>query len=103
MYDTLNPNRLDALGMLAPAAMKAFDDFETAALADGAVPVKYKHLMAVAVALSTPCTDCLKTHEQAARQAGATDQELAETTCVAAALRARAAVSHGVVLVGNSK
>jgi len=101
MYDPSNLNRLPALGKLAPAAMKAFGALDAAAMADGAIPVKYKELMAVAVALTTQCPYCLEVHEAAARKAGATDDELAETTFVAAALRAGAAVTHGTHLVGK--
>ena len=49
-----------------------------AAVVDGAIPVKYKELIAVGVA----------------RKAGATDAELTEAAMVAAALRAGAAVTR---------
>ena len=51
--------------------------------------------MAVAVALTTQCVYCIEFHTQKAKKAGATEQELAETTLVAAALRAGGAVAHG--------
>jgi AhpD family alkylhydroperoxidase len=90
-----NLTKLKKMGELAPAAMKAFQAFDAAALADGAIPVKYKELMAVAVALTTQCPYCIEIHGRKARQAGATEAELAETTFVAAALRAGAAITHG--------
>ena len=101
MYNASNLDRLPNFGALAPRAMKAFGDLNAAAMADGAIPVKYKELIAIAVALTTQCPYCLEVHEAAARKAGATDQELAETTFVAAALRAGAAVTHGTHLVGK--
>jgi AhpD family alkylhydroperoxidase len=62
---------------------------------DGAVPPKYRELIAIGVALTTQCAYCLETHVEAARAAGATRQEVAETTFLAAALRAGGAVAHG--------
>jgi AhpD family alkylhydroperoxidase len=75
--------------------MKAFWAFDQAALADGAIPAKYKELMAVAVALTTQCPYCIEIHSKKARETGATEQEMAEVVAVAAALRAGAAITHG--------
>lgn len=95
MYDMTNLKKFTKLGELAPEAFKAFLAFDKAAVADGAIPVKYKELMAVAVALTTQCPYCIEIHSTKAREAGATEKELAETTLVAAALRAGAAMTHG--------
>jgi AhpD family alkylhydroperoxidase len=95
MYDRNNLTRFEKLGQLAPEAFTAFVAFDQAAVKDGAIPVKYKELMAVAVALTTQCPYCIDIHARKAKQAGATEQELAETTLVAAALRAGAAMTHG--------
>lgn len=99
MYDMKNLTKLKALGELAPEAFKAFMAFDAAALKDGAIPVKYKELMAVAVALTTQCPYCIEIHARRAKEAGATEEELAETTLVAAALRAGAAMTHGTHVV----
>ena len=98
MYDMNNMKKLPALGAKAPDAWRTFKDFDKAALADGAIPRKYKELMAVAVALTTQCAYCIEIHGQAARKAGATDAELAEVTFVAAALRAGGAITHATHL-----
>jgi AhpD family alkylhydroperoxidase len=52
--------------------------------------------MAVAVALTTQCIYCIEIHTKRAREAGATEQELAEVVAVAAALRAGGAIAHGL-------
>lgn len=101
MYDMANMKKLPILGAKAPKAWEAFVAFDQAALADGAIPKKYKELMAVAVALTTQCPYCLAIHKDAAIKAGVTEQELAEVTFVAAALRAGAAVTHGTHLIGG--
>jgi AhpD family alkylhydroperoxidase len=98
MYDMKNILKLSVLETKAPEAWQAFAAFDKAALKDGAIPAKYKELMALAVALTTQCPYCLEIHRQKAVKAGATEAELAEVTLVAAALRAGAAVTHGTYL-----
>ena len=94
MYSKANLTKLKKLDALAPDVMKAFWAFDKAAVAAGAIPVKYKELIAVAVALTTQCPYCIEIHSSNARKAGATEAELAEAAMVAAALRAGAAVTH---------
>jgi AhpD family alkylhydroperoxidase len=96
MYDMKHLTKLKKLGELAPDGFKGFMAFDEAAFKDGAVPLKYKELMAVAVALTTQCPYCIEIHTKKAKKAGATEQELAETTLVAAALRAGGAITHGL-------
>jgi AhpD family alkylhydroperoxidase len=69
-------------------------------MADGVVPKKYKELIALAVALTTQCPYCLEIHRKAAEAAGCSQQEIAETAMVAAALRAGGAVTHATHLLG---
>jgi AhpD family alkylhydroperoxidase len=94
MYKKENLAKLKKMDSLAPQAMKAFWAFDQAAVAEGAIPVKYKELIAVAVALTTQCPYCIDIHSANARKAGATDAEIAEAAIVAAALRAGASVTH---------
>ncbi len=87
--------KLSALSNLKPDSMAAFGAFDAAVMKDGALSNKTKELIAVAVALTTQCQYCLTIHTEFAKKAGATDEELAEVTFVAAALRAGAAITHG--------
>lgn len=80
---------------LAPDAFRAFLDFDKKAFAAGALPVKTKELMAVAIAQITQCPWCIEAHTQRATTAGASEAELAEVTFVAMAMAAGAAWSHG--------
>lgn len=100
MYDMSQMKKLKRFGDLAPAAWKAFQAFDAAALADGAIPAKYKELMAVAVAMTTQCPYCIEIHAVKAKKAGATEPEIAETALLAAALRAGGAVTHGTHALG---
>lgn len=95
MYNMSNLAKLKTLDAGAAAAMKAFRAFDKAAMAEGAIPVKYKELMALAVAFTTQCPYCIEIHSGKAREAGATDAEITEVVIIAAALRAGAAITHG--------
>jgi AhpD family alkylhydroperoxidase len=94
MYSKQNLAKIKEMDSLAPEVMKAFWAFDKAAVAEGAIPVKYKELIAVAVALTTQCPYCIDIHANNARKVGATDAELVEAGMVAASLRAGAAVTH---------
>jgi AhpD family alkylhydroperoxidase len=95
MYDMKNLAKMKDIAANAPEAMKAFIAFDKAAMAEGAIPVKYKELMALAVGFTTQCPYCIEIHAGRARAAGVTEQEIAEAVLVAAALRAGGAVTHG--------
>lgn len=94
MYNKENLTKIKTMNEAAPEAMKAFWAFDKLALAEGEIPVKYKELIAVAVAVTTQCPYCIDIHSANARKAGATDTEIVEATIVAAALRAGGAITH---------
>ena len=95
MYDLNNLAKMKTLAANAPEAMNAFVAFDKAALADGAIPRKYKELMALAVAFTTQCPYCIDIHANSARELGTSEKEIAEAVLVAAALRAGGAITHG--------
>ena len=94
MYDMRNLAKFPRLGELAPEGFKAFVAFDQIAYQDGAIPAKYKELMAIAVALTTQCPYCIAIHTKQARKLGVTDEELGEAAIVAAAIRAGGAMAH---------
>jgi AhpD family alkylhydroperoxidase len=98
MFDMKNLQQFKKLDEGAPDAMKAFWAFDKAAFAAGEVSVKNKELIAIAVALTTQCAYCIELHMKRAREAGASDAELAETAMVAAAIRAGGALTHATHL-----
>src|SRR6187431_1346254 len=95
MYQKENLAKLKKMDALAPEVMKAFWAFDKAAVAEGAIPKKYKELIAVAVALTTQCPYCIELHVERARKLDASDAEIAEAVLAAAALRAGSSVTHG--------
>lgn len=101
MYNKEHLTGLKKMNQLAPEVMKAFWEFDRLAVADGAIPFKYKELIAVAVALTTQCPYCIDIHNANARRAGATDAEITEAAMIAAALRAGASVTHATHALSN--
>jgi AhpD family alkylhydroperoxidase len=98
MYDMKNLGRLKKLDELAPDSMQQLSNFDTAVFREGALSGVHKQLIAVAVALTTQCPYCLELHAKAARDAGASDEQLAEAALVAAAIRAGGAITHATHL-----
>lgn len=94
MYDMKNLRRLKQLDNNAAEGMQAFWAFDKAAFAEGVLSVQSKQLIALGVAMTTQCPYCIALHTKAARDAGATDAQLAETAVVAAAIRAGGAITH---------
>jgi AhpD family alkylhydroperoxidase len=94
-------NDLKLLGQmrrLAPADYEAWLGLNNiVGREDGAVPRKYRELIAVAVACTTQCPYCIEAHAAAAKAAGATREEVVEAAFVAAALRAGGAATHGAM------
>lgn len=82
-----------------PDVLAAFNAFNGAVFAaEGReIPLKYRELIALAVAITTQCVYCIDGHTNAAVKAGATEAELAETAWVASALKAGGAYAHGRV------
>ncbi len=84
---------------LAPNQQAAFDAFGKAVFAEGALPAKFKQIVAVAVAHVTQCPYCINGHTKAALRAGATSQELMEAIWVAAEMRAGGAYAHSTLML----
>jgi AhpD family alkylhydroperoxidase len=97
-HDPSDLKLLSELKTLAPEEFKGFVALDAiVGKDDGAIPRKYRELIALAVACTTQCPYCLDVHTRNAKRAGATRQEVAEAAFLAAALRAGAAVTHGTL------
>lgn len=99
MYDIKQLHKLNKLNETTPNAMAKFQALNDAVFAEGALSEKIKELIAVGVALSRQCIYCIKIHKKNAKNAGATEQELAEAMFVAAAIGAGAVVTHDTHII----
>src|SRR5512138_2324818 len=97
-HDVADLRLLKEMKALAPSDFEAWLNLDKiVGRTDGAIPRKYRELIAVAVAVTTQCPYCIEAHTKAAKAAGATREELVEASFVAAALRAGGAAMHGTM------
>ena len=89
---------LKEMGKLAPTEFNAWLALDKiVAREDGAIPRKYRELIALGVAFTTQCPYCIEVHTKGAKTAGASREEVAESSLIAAALRAGGAATHGAM------
>src|SRR5215475_4851704 len=89
---------LKEMGKLAPTEFNAWLALDKiVGRDDGAIPRKYRELIALGVAFTTQCPYCIEVHTKAAKAAGASAQEVTESAFIAAALRAGGAATHGTM------
>jgi AhpD family alkylhydroperoxidase len=89
---------LKEMGKLAPTEFKAWVALQNiVGREDGAIPRKYRELIALGVAFTTQCPYCIEAHTKAAKAAGASREEITESSMIAGALRAGGAVTHGAM------
>ena len=74
---------LDSFRTLQPEAAKGFTALHHGTMKAGALTGKQKELIALAIGVSSRCTDCIGFHVRAAIRLGATREEVAEAAGVA--------------------
>ena len=82
------------LAELKGDVLDAFGQFNSKAFAAGALSVREKELIAVAAAHITRCPYCIEGHTKKAKEAGVTEEEIAEAIFVAVAMSAGASLAH---------
>ena len=92
--DWAKTQSVETLAQLTPEVFDKFVQFENAVYEPGALSAKFKELLAVGITHVTQCDACITYHTHKAKQAGATDEEVAEAVWVAMSLRAGAALGH---------
>lgn len=75
--------RLAQLGKELPGPMSGFARLHKKAVEDGALAMKVKEMMALAISIVVGCDGCIAYHVHDAVKAGASRQELLETIGVA--------------------
>src|ERR1700739_2555970 len=99
-HDPADLRLLKEMSKLAPTEFTAWLNLDKIVGREGgAIPRKYRELIALAVACTTQCPYCLDVPTRAAKRAGASREEVVEAALLAAALRAGAAVTHGALAV----
>ena len=96
LYKASYFSRLKEFSKLNGDVFSSFVDFDTKSMKEGALSVKEKELIAVAVAHTTGCPYCIDIHTKGAKRANASKEEVAESIMVATALKAGSALAHSV-------
>ena len=97
-HDPADLRLLKEMGKLAPAEFNAWLNLDKiVSREDGAIPRKYRELIALAVACTTQCPYCIEVHTKAAKAAGASREEIVESSLLSAALRAGGSATHGAM------
>ncbi|MEK7794797.1 MAG: carboxymuconolactone decarboxylase family protein [Candidatus Hydrogenedentota bacterium] len=94
-YMTLQNAATDTLG--------AFGQLHKAAMGDGALPGKYKELIAMAIGVGLRCEGCVVSHTRAAVKKGATQQEIAEAVGVAVMMAGGPGTVYGAKAIEAAK
>lgn len=87
---------LAQLNKVTPEINKAFQQFDAAAMQEGALTTKEKEIIAVAIAHVTGCPYCIEIHTGNAKKMDVTKEEIAESIFVATTLKAGSAYAHGI-------
>jgi len=89
---------LKEMGKLAPTEFNAWLGLDKIVGREGgAIPRKYRELIALGVAFTTQCPYCIEAHVKGSKAAGASREEITEASLLAAALRAGGAATHGAM------
>ncbi|MGB9661476.1 MAG: carboxymuconolactone decarboxylase family protein [Moorellaceae bacterium] len=90
---------LGRLGDDLPEVADAFVRLTNWCFAEGAIPAKYKELIAVAIGVYARCEYCIAYHVKKALEAGATREEILEAAAEAIAFGGSPATAYCATLV----
>ena len=97
-HDPSDVKLLRDMRTLAPADFEAWLGLNSITKReDGAIPRKYRELIAIAVSCTTQCPYCLEAHTRGAKAAGATREEVAEAALLAAGGGGGGGPTHGTL------
>lgn len=88
--------RFGEMGDSRSELFQAYEAWSNRVFAEGSLPSKTKHLIAMAVAHALQCPYCIDAHASASANAGATADEVTEAIHVAAVIRGGATLIHGL-------
>jgi AhpD family alkylhydroperoxidase len=77
-----------------PALAGAFGAFHQVVMKEGALSVREKELIALAIGLAHRCTPCINLHVQGCLKAGATREQILEAAGVAVLMQGGPAFTH---------
>jgi len=88
-------DNLDNYRAEQPRGAAGFSKLHQGTMFEGAVSLKHKELIALAIGIARQCSDCIGFHVQAAIKAGATKEEVSETVSVSLLMGGGPAYMYG--------
>jgi AhpD family alkylhydroperoxidase len=85
---------LQKIKTVSPETARAFGSLHLAMMKEGALSVKEKELIAMAIGLAQGCTECIFLHAEGAKKAGATREQVLEAAGVAVMMQGGPAFVH---------
>lgn len=85
---------LQRIKALSPETARAFGGLHLAMMKEGALSVREKELIALALGLAQGCNECVFLHTDGARKAGATREQVLEAAGVAVLMQGGPAFVH---------
>ncbi len=95
-YHSHDLGKFPDMGKNRPELAKKFFDYYGAVFAEGALSVREKSLVALAVAHAVQCPYCIDAYSKDALEKGADLDQMTEAVHVACAIRGGASLVHGV-------
>ncbi len=105
MSDYYNRDHLTHFGSIAegqPELARKFFDYYQSVFSDGALSVREKALIALAVAHAVQCPYCIDAYTQESLKSGADLEQMTEALHVAVAIRGGASLVHGVQMLEHT-
>jgi 4-carboxymuconolactone decarboxylase len=95
-YDDQDLERFPEIGKHCPELYDYFLNYYQGVMAAGALTVREKALIALAVAHAVQCPYCIDAYTRVSLEAGSNLEEMTEAVHVAVAIRGGAALIHGL-------
>jgi 4-carboxymuconolactone decarboxylase len=106
MNQYYNPEHLTQFAQVSegnPELAKKFFDYYGAVFAEGALSVREKALIALAVAHTVQCPYCIDAYSKECLQQGSDLEQMTEALHVATAIRGGASLVHGMQMLDHVK
>ena len=95
-YEADDLNRFGEIGKYKKELADKFFDYYGQVMAKGLLTKREKNLIALAVSHAIQCPYCIDSYAQACLEAGSSMDEMTEAIHITAALKAGAALIHGI-------
>ena len=100
-YDAEHLAHFGDVGLSRPELARKFFDYYGAVMGEGALSVREKSLMALAVAHAIQCPYCIDAYSKKSLENGADLDQMTEAAHVATAIRGGASLVHGMQMRGH--